>query len=101
MAMFDFTITEANVGQTIGPENGFVTRLVRDRAPIYETPTFDEGRQVWTRGYLQLRGSRDVRDLVCYDAANPLWGALWRPITVLALAASWSSPPFRADRSGD
>jgi hypothetical protein len=36
----------------------------------YETPCWNEGTQRWVSGYLSLRGSRDLRDLVCFDAMS-------------------------------
>jgi hypothetical protein len=67
MAMTDFTIDETFVGQTIGPADGFLVNLVLTTPPPrYEIPEGDAGRGIWKRGYLQLRGSGDIRDLICY-----------------------------------
>jgi hypothetical protein len=63
MTQTTFTITDADVGTTIGPPDGFVTDLAMTQPPpVYEVPEWDEGRQVWTAGYFILRGSGDHRD---------------------------------------
>lgn len=33
-------------------------------------PEGNDGSGAWTRGYLQIRGSGDVRDLFCYQPAT-------------------------------
>jgi hypothetical protein len=68
--LFDFTLTEANVGEMISPPDAFLVSLTMATSPIYETPTFDEGQQIWTRGYFCLKRERDIRNLVCLDARN-------------------------------
>lgn len=65
MATTEHTITDANIGQVIGPADGFLVSLRMTTPPIYEVPEGDDGSGVWKRGVLQLRGSRSVRDLYC------------------------------------
>ena len=63
--MFDFTIDESSIGQTIGPTDGFLVNLIMTAPPVHEVPRWDEGKLRWVAGYFTLRGSRDVRDLYC------------------------------------
>lgn len=66
MAMFDFVINDQSVGQSVGPASGYLVSLrMTQGPPVYQTPEGDDGRGVWTRSYLQLRGSGDLRDLYC------------------------------------
>ena len=76
MAKFDFTITDADVGTSIGPPNAFLTDLSMTQSPTpsYETPRASESRQCWLNAYLVLRGSEDCRDLYC---CNPSAGGIW------------------------
>ena len=70
MATTEHTITDANVGQVIGPADGFLVSLRMTTPPVYETPEGDDGSGVWRRGVLQLRGTRSVRDLYCNATAQ-------------------------------
>jgi hypothetical protein len=76
MALFEFTLTDADVGTSIGPsDGGYLVDLKQTRgASRYMTPAFDEGRQHWVSAYCQLRGALDHRDLVC---VNPSQSAAW------------------------
>ena len=38
MATFDFTITEAGIGEMIGPPDGFLVNLTMVTPPVHETP---------------------------------------------------------------
>ena len=38
MATFDFTITEASIGEMIGPPDGFLVNLTMVTPPVHETP---------------------------------------------------------------
>ena len=51
MARTSYTLDELTVGQTLTPENGFVTDLSMTTPPVNETPSFDEGKQKITAGY--------------------------------------------------
>jgi hypothetical protein len=46
--------------------------------PVYEVPSFDEGKQIWTAGYFVLRGSGDNRDAVCINPAGGIGFAQWQ-----------------------
>ena len=70
MAMFDFTVDETSICQTIGPPDGLLVSLIMRAAPIYEVPDWNQGTMKWRSGYLQLRGSRDTRDLICVNPAQ-------------------------------
>jgi hypothetical protein len=64
--MFDFTIDDQSVGQTIGPSNGFLVNLRMTQPPsVYETPDHNPGTQQFKSGYFVLRGSGDTRNLYC------------------------------------
>jgi hypothetical protein len=78
MATTDFIIDETFIGQTIGPQNGFLVNLVRTKAGPYDLAQWDEGRGVWKAGRLVLRGSRDIRDLICIDTqGGGGWASSW------------------------
>ena len=72
----DFQITEANIGEMLPVENGFVVSLVRTAPPVSETPRWTEGGQKWLAGYFCIRGQHDLRDLICLDATNPVGSVL-------------------------
>ena len=67
MALTDYTLTDASVGQTIGPPNGFLVSLKMTTPPVYEVPEGDDGSGIWRRGYLQHCAAtrRPFRDLYC------------------------------------
>ena len=78
MATTDFIIDETFIGQTIGPSNGFIVALTRTKAGPYDLAQWDEGRGVWKSGRLVLRGSRDIRDLICIDTQHGGgWASSW------------------------
>jgi hypothetical protein len=59
------TITDADIGSTIGPPDGFLISIRLAVPPsVYEAPSWDEGEQRWKSGYFVLRGSGDIRDAV-------------------------------------
>jgi hypothetical protein len=70
MATTEFQITEANIGEMIGPPDGFIVALSMTTPPIYETPCWNEGTQKWLSGDFVLRGSNDFRDFVCIQPHN-------------------------------
>lgn len=73
MATFDFQIDNSMVGQSVGPPDGFLVSLrLTTTPPVYETPSGDDGSGLWRRGYFQIRGSRDYRDLFCGSPSS--WG---------------------------
>jgi hypothetical protein len=64
--MYDFQISDANVGQTIGPQDGCLVSLVMQTPPSrYEVPDFNAAAQQYTSGYFVLRGSGDTRNIYC------------------------------------
>ena len=65
MALFDFEISDADIGRNLGVPDGFLVNLGMAASPMYEVPTWHEGRMHWRTGYLELRGSRAVRSLIC------------------------------------
>jgi hypothetical protein len=71
--LYEFEITEADIGTVIGPPSGFLVSLSKVQSRTvrrYIVPNWDAGRQVWTSAYLQLRATGDVRDLVCINPAQ-------------------------------
>ena len=57
-----YQISDADVGTTIGPQNGFVTGLTMLSPPtVYEQPDRDPGRQLFKSGYFTIRGECDLR----------------------------------------
>jgi hypothetical protein len=83
MALFNFTLTDAFIGTSIGPADGgylVSVRKVQSSTPQpYEVPCWNEGGRHWVSSYCQLRGARDVRDVYCHnpsqDVASPVGGA--------------------------
>jgi hypothetical protein len=66
MALFDFTLDDQSVGQTIGPANGFLVNLTLQTPPsVYETPDHNPATQQYKSGYFVLRGSGDTQNLYC------------------------------------
>jgi hypothetical protein len=62
----DFTITDADIGRTIGPRDGFLVSLTMTAPPsVYETPDASAATQQFTSGYFTLRGSGDTQNLYC------------------------------------
>ena len=71
MAVTNFTITDADVGRSLGIPDGYLVSLSMSQPPsAYEVPSFNEGRQCWVAGRFVLRGSRDFRDSICCDPFN-------------------------------
>lgn len=69
--LYEFTLTDADIGKTIGPPNAFLVDLVQtERTTKSETPRFHEGKQHWVSSYIQLRGSKDVRDIFCLNPSQ-------------------------------
>jgi hypothetical protein len=68
----EYTITDADIGAVLSITNGFLVNLSRTASPPpgYEIPDYDPGRQVWKNARLVLRGSGDIKDLVCIDTQN-------------------------------
>ena len=64
MATFDFVIDRSMVGQTIGPQNGWLIDLRQTQSGSNE-PAMADPTGKWLTGYLQLRGSLDPRDIYC------------------------------------
>ena len=59
MKMFDFTIDDESVGQTIGPSNGFPVNSEDDagRHPSTKRPTTTQATQQFKSGYFVFGGS--------------------------------------------
>ena len=70
MATFDYQITDANIGDVLPVADGFLVTLTRTKAGPYEVAQWSEGKQQWLTGHLVLRGSRDIRDLICIDTQH-------------------------------
>jgi hypothetical protein len=71
IATTNYVITDADVGRVLPITDGFLTNLTMTAPPpVYEVPSFDEGKQIWTAGYFVLRGSGDNRDAVCINPAG-------------------------------
>ena len=68
-----YTIDTTSIGQTLPVTNGFVTDIKMMTPPVYEVPSFDEGRQCWVSACFVLRGSHDIHDLVCVAPACNGW----------------------------
>jgi hypothetical protein len=53
-----YQISDADVGTTIGPQNGFVAGLTMLSPPtVYEQPDRDPGRQLFKSGYFTIVAS--------------------------------------------
>jgi len=81
MALTEYTITDADVGAALPITDGYLVslRLVTP-PPRYEVPEGNDGSGIWLRGYLQLRGSLDVRDIYCSSPHS--WGNL-SPVLII------------------
>jgi hypothetical protein len=66
MAMTEYTLTDANVGDVLPITDGFLVSLSMTQSGGFDgSPRFDEGKLIWVSGYFVLRGSLDIRDLIC------------------------------------
>ena len=70
MATFDFVIDRSTVGQSIGPANGFLVDLRQTKSPVDDGPSRCAPDGTWVSGKIQLRGSQDVRDVICSDSLD-------------------------------
>jgi hypothetical protein len=71
MATFDFTVTEANIGEVIGPSDGYLVNLAMTTpASAHEVPDHDPARQCFTSGYFTLQSERGLRPLINVQPAN-------------------------------
>ena len=71
MAETTFTIDETSVGETLPVTDGYITGLVMTQGPtVFENPAWDEGRQIWVAAYFVLRGTKDLRDLICLQPST-------------------------------
>jgi hypothetical protein len=76
MATQKVQIDESMIGQPLPFPNGFIFNLVMTTPPPrYLTPRWSDSKQCWTEGYLSLKGSADLRPLICVNlsqgATNP------------------------------
>jgi hypothetical protein len=63
---FDFTLTDADVGRAVGPQDGFlVAQRQTQNQTANEVPEWDNGRGVWRSAYFVLRGSNDHQAIFC------------------------------------
>jgi hypothetical protein len=88
MAQFEFVITDANIGEVIGPPNGFLVKLMRTQPPkpSHQIPDYDPGRRRWKSAYLQLRASGESRDVVCVSSQ---FGGGWAAHFGNGMASLW------------
>jgi hypothetical protein len=80
MANFDFTITDADMGRSLGVPDGYLVTLIRTKATTAgtnEMPQFSEATQNWKAGYFVLRGSRDNRNLFAIAPSDSLPSHVW------------------------
>ena len=74
----DYTITDADVGMVLTPEDGYLVNLVKTQPGIFDgAPQWDYARCVWKTGYFVLRGQYDIRNLFSIDLAQALAGGVW------------------------
>jgi hypothetical protein len=65
MAVTDYTITEANIGEVIGPADGYLVNLSMTTPPVaHEVPGHSPVTQRFTSGYLTLQSERGLRPLI-------------------------------------
>jgi hypothetical protein len=64
--MYDFQISDADVGRNLGVADGFLINLIMTQPPtVYETPDHNPATQQFKSGYFTLRGSGDTQNLYC------------------------------------
>jgi hypothetical protein len=61
---------DQDAGRVLGVLDGYLTHLTMTTGAVHETPDHDPTRQHFTSGYLTLRGSRDLRDLINVQPAT-------------------------------
>jgi hypothetical protein len=78
MATTDFVLTDADVGRALGVPDGYLVSLSMTQSGGFDgSPRFDEGKQIWISGYFVLRGSLDLRDLICVSPQSGGAAAYW------------------------
>jgi hypothetical protein len=93
LATTDFQITEANIGEMIGPQDGFLVALSRTRPHVHDgAPRWSASRLRWLSGYFVLKGTRDARNLISIDPSNGHafidYGGYGWPVAHVAMSAS-------------
>jgi hypothetical protein len=78
VATFNYQFSDANVGEMIGPPDGFLVDLAMTQGAQYEQPDWDPGRLRWKTAYLVLRGQHDLKDLVCVSPQDNHGSFCWR-----------------------
>ena len=75
MALFDYEITDADIGRVLDPPDGFlVDNKQVQPASSYVVPYGNsDGR--WVSGYFQIKGTLDGRDLFAFARRKP--GRAW------------------------
>jgi hypothetical protein len=64
--MTEYTLTDASVGDVLPITDGLLVSLSMTQSGGFDgSPRFDEGKLIWVSGYFVLRGSLDIRDLIC------------------------------------
>ena len=64
--MTEYTLTDASVGDVLSITDGLLVSLSMTQSGGFDgSPRFDEGKLIWVSGYFVLRGSLDIRDLIC------------------------------------
>jgi hypothetical protein len=75
----------------LGLPDGFIANLTMTTGAVYETPDHNPAKQHFTPGYLMLRGSRDLRDLVnVAPATNGYAFQWWGPVANKVINGSLS-----------
>ncbi len=72
MALTVYTLDASSIGAIISPADAFVVNLMMTQAPnpSYDVPDYDPGRQRWKTARFVLRGTGDIRDLLCIDCQS-------------------------------
>jgi hypothetical protein len=76
MALFQYTLTDQDIGTVLPVENGFLVNLSQS-APSTDRddPQYSISLGRYLTGYLQLRGSRDPQAIYCNRSGQ--WTPLW------------------------
>jgi hypothetical protein len=75
----------------LGLPDRFITNLTMTTGAVCETPDHNPAKQHFTPGYLMLRGSRDLRDLVnVAPATNGYAFQWWGPVANKVINGSLS-----------
>jgi hypothetical protein len=75
--LFDYTLTDADIGTVLPVPNGFLVNLSKTQAGVREEPQFSASKQCWIAGYFVLRASGDHQNLFSIGPFDTIPTNIW------------------------